>query len=56
MSLRSNDTTELETGMCFHFMPGVWFDDWGFEISESITVTPSGAECLSAVPRKLLVK
>lgn len=56
MSLRRTDTTELEQGMTFHFMPGMWFDDWGFEITESLVVTEKGAECLSSVPRKLLVK
>ncbi len=56
MSLRLSDETVLEEGMCFHFMPGIWMDDWGFEITESIVVTADGAECLAAVPRKLLVK
>lgn len=56
MSLRRTDDTVLEEGMTFHFMPGLWFDDWGFEITESVLVTPSGGECLSNVPRKLFVK
>ncbi len=56
MSLRSNDTTVLEEGMCFHFMPGMWFDDWGFEMTESLTVAAQGGVCLAQVPRTLLVK
>ena len=56
MSLRTSDNTVIQAGMCFHFMPGMWFDDWGFEMTESITITENGAECLSAVPRELLVK
>lgn len=56
MSLRRNDQTILEPGMAFHFMPGLWFEDWGFEITESLVVTEQGAECISQVPRKLLVK
>ncbi|MGB0847017.1 MAG: M24 family metallopeptidase [Thiolinea sp.] len=56
MSLRNTDTTVLEEGMCFHFMPGMWFEDWGFEMTESLTVTPQGGECLANVPRELLVK
>lgn len=56
MSLRQTDTTELQAGMCFHFMPAIWFDDWGFEMTESIVVTETGSLCLSQVPRKLLVK
>jgi ectoine hydrolase len=56
MSLRPNDQTELRPGMTFHFMPGLWFDDWGFEITESVLVTENGGECLADVPRKLFVK
>ena len=56
MSLRANDHTLLEENMTFHFMPAIWFDDWGFEMTESIRVTPNGGECLSNVPRQLLVK
>jgi ectoine hydrolase len=56
MSLRTSDTTIIQPGMCFHFMPGMWFDDWGFEMTESVTITENGAECLSSVPRELLVK
>jgi len=55
MSLRRSDTTVLEEGMSFHFMPAIWLDNWGFEITESVVVTATGAKCLSNVPRKLLV-
>ncbi len=56
MSLRSGDTTELQPGMTFHFMSGLWLDDWGFETTESIVITETGARCLATVPRKLFVK
>ena len=56
MSLRGTDQTVLEENMTFHFMPAIWFDDWGFEMTESIRVGKNGGECLSHVPRKLLVK
>lgn len=56
MSLRAGDKTVLESGMTFHFMPGLWFDDWGIEITESIVITDKGAECLANVPRKLFAK
>lgn len=56
MSLRRTDETVLEENMTFHFMPGMWFDDWGFEMTESVIVTDKGAQCVSHVPRKLLVK
>jgi ectoine hydrolase len=56
MSLRPGDRTELEPGMTFHFMTGLWLEDWGLEITESIAVTETGVECLASVPRKLFVK
>lgn len=56
MSLRPGDQTILQPGMTFHFMPGLWFDDWGIEITESIAITETGVECLADVPRKLFVK
>ncbi len=56
MSLRKTDTTLLQEGMTFHFMPAIWFDDWGFETTESLRVSNNGGICLSNVPRQLLVK
>ena len=56
MSLRPGDRTELRPGMTFHFMTGLWLEDWGLEITESIVITETGVECLASVPRQLLVK
>jgi len=56
MSLRPGDRSELRPGMTFHFMPGLWFDDWGIEITESIVITEAGVETLANVPRRLFVK
>ena len=56
MSLRPGDRTELQPGMTFHFMTGLWLEDMGMEITESIAITESGVECLSNVPRRLVVK
>ena len=56
MSLRPGDLSELKPGMTFHFMPGLWFDDWGIEITESIAITETGVETLADVPRQLFVK
>ncbi|MDX1808068.1 MAG: M24 family metallopeptidase [Sulfurospirillaceae bacterium] len=55
-SLRSSDYTVLKPGMTFHFMPGIWQDDWGIEITESILITKDGVETLCDFPRKLFVK
>ncbi len=56
MSLRPTDHTVLEPGMTFHFMPGLWQDDWGLEITESILITDSGVDTFCNTPRKLFVK
>ncbi|WP_027245921.1 ectoine hydrolase DoeA [Leisingera daeponensis] len=56
MSLRAGDTTVLQENMTFHFMTGLWMEDWGFEITESIRIGANGPECLSDVPRKMFVK
>jgi ectoine hydrolase len=57
ISFRTTDETILEPGMTFHFMPGLWMDDWGLEITESIVITDDGpAETLASYPRKLFVK
>uniref|UniRef100_UPI00262E818C M24 family metallopeptidase n=1 Tax=Pseudophaeobacter sp. TaxID=1971739 RepID=UPI00262E818C len=56
-SIRSEDTTVLEPGMVFHFMPALWMDTWGLETTETILITEDGAaETLCDVERKLFVK
>ena len=57
MSIRPSDTSVLEPGMTFHFMPGLWMSDWGFELTESILIREEGpAEPLADHPRRLFVK
>jgi len=56
MSLRRGDKTELRPNMTFHFMPALWLDDGGLEITESVVVTESGYESLAKVEQRLLVK
>ena len=56
MSLRSGDKTILEPDMTLHFMTGLWMEDWGFEITESIVIGDGAPECLANVERKLMVK
>lgn len=57
ISFRETDQTELKPGMTFHFMPGLWMENWGLEITESILIRESGpAECLANHPREMLVK
>lgn len=57
VSLRGSDSTVLEPGMTLHFMPGLWKEKWGLEITESILIQESGpAETLAIHPRPMLVK
>jgi ectoine hydrolase len=56
-SLQPGNTTVLEPNMTFHMIPGVWMDDWGFEVSETFRITEDGApEVFSHVPRQVFVK
>ncbi len=56
MSFRRGDKSVLEPGMTFHFMPALWLDDGGLEITEPVLITDNGVECLCNTPRELTVK
>ncbi len=56
ISLRRGDKTEWQAGMTFHFMPALWLDDGGLEITESIVITASGYERLTNVEQCLRIK
>ena len=56
LSIRRGDRTVLEPNMTLHFMPALWLDDGGLELSETILITDTGVECLCKTPRKLVVK
>lgn len=55
-SIRNGDLTILQPNMTFHMIPGLWFDDYGIEISETIRVTESGCEVLTDFQRELIIK
>lgn len=56
MSFRAGDKTVLQPGMTFHFMPALWLDDGGLEITEPIVITETGVDCLCTTPRALVIK
>ena len=56
MSFRDGDTSIMQPGMTFRFMPALWLDDVGLEITEPFVITENGAECLCNTPRKMFVK
>lgn len=55
-SLRKGDKTILKPNMVFHLIPGIWNDDYGFEVSETFRVTETGCETLANFPRALVIK
>jgi Xaa-Pro dipeptidase len=56
LSLRPGDETLLRPNMTLHLIPGIWRDDWGVVISESIRVTETGHETFCDLPRGLVQK
>ncbi|QUW22552.1 M24 family metallopeptidase [Sporosarcina sp. Marseille-Q4063] len=55
-SIRKGDFTILQPNMTFHLIPGLWFEDYGIEISESFRVTENGCEVLASFNRELIIK
>jgi Xaa-Pro dipeptidase len=55
-SLMPGDRTVLQPNMTFHLMLGMWQADSGYEISETFQVTNRGQECLSKLPRELIIR
>ncbi|MFT5111315.1 MAG: Xaa-Pro aminopeptidase [Parasphingorhabdus sp.] len=53
VSLRAKETTVLQQNMVLHVMLGMWLDDWGMEMSETVLVAVDGAECLTQFPRSV---
>jgi ectoine hydrolase len=54
-SLRKGDKTILQPNMTFHLIPGIWLDNIGFEVSETLRVTETGCETLANFSRELFV-
>ncbi|WP_238418720.1 M24 family metallopeptidase [Gordonia sp. 'Campus'] len=56
ISIRTEDESVLETNMTFHIVCGMWMDNYGFELSESVRVSPTGVETFTDFPRELIRK
>ncbi len=50
ISLRPGDKTILKPNMALHLIPGIWYDDVGFEIDASIYMTETGYKALYDYP------
>jgi Xaa-Pro dipeptidase len=53
ISLREGDGSILEPGNVLHAILGMWMEEWGVEISETVLVTDRGCETLTHFPREL---
>jgi len=51
--MRPGDRTVIQPGMTFHMITGIWMEDWGFEVSDSVVVTEKGCETFANFPRQL---
>jgi len=51
VSLRADDTTELQPNMTLHVMLGMWMNDWGLELSETVAITENGVRSLTCFDR-----
>ncbi len=56
ISIRPGDKTELKPNMVLHLIPGIWYDEVGFEIDATIRVTEKGYESIYDYPIELFVK
>lgn len=56
ISLRAGEATVIEENVTIHVMLGMWLDDWGMEMSETVRVTATGVECLTDFPRRVFAK
>ncbi|MEA1911623.1 MAG: M24 family metallopeptidase, partial [Spirochaetota bacterium] len=56
ISLRPGDKTVIKENMVLHLIPGIWYDDVGFEIDASIQITKDGCEALYDYPLDIFTK
>ncbi|HDQ13661.1 MAG TPA: M24 family metallopeptidase [Sediminispirochaeta sp.] len=56
ISLRPGDKTVLRKNMALHLIPGIWYDDVGFEIDATIYLTENGNESFYDYPMKMFTK
>lgn len=55
VSFRPGDKTVLKPNMALHLIPGIWYDEVGFEIDASFRVTETGHEKLYEYPLEIFL-
>ncbi len=56
ISVRPGDKTVLEPNMMIHLIPGIWYDEVGFEIDATLQVTPDGYQSVYDYPLELFIE
>ncbi|MFW6209360.1 MAG: M24 family metallopeptidase [Spirochaetota bacterium] len=56
ISLRPGDKTVLKKNMALHLIPGIWYEDVGFEIDATIYLTENGNQSFYEYPMQLFTK
>lgn len=56
ISFRPGDKTVLEPNMVLHLIPGIWYDEVGFEIDTTFRVTENGYEFMYDYPLELFIE
>ncbi len=56
ISVWPGDITVLQPNMMLHLIPGIWYDEVGFEVDASVKVTPNGYEHVYDYPLELILK
>ena len=56
ISIRPGDLTPIPENAVIHVILGMWMEDWGMELSETIHVRAADAVCLTDFPRAVHVK
>ncbi|MEM6497354.1 MAG: Xaa-Pro peptidase family protein [Pseudomonadota bacterium] len=56
ISIRPGDFTPIPENAVIHVILGMWMEDWGMELSETIHIRANDAVCLTNFPRAVHVK
>lgn len=56
ISFRPGDKTVLEPNMVLHLIPGIWYEEVGFEIDTTFRVTETGYESIYDYPLELFIE
>ncbi len=53
LSFRPGETTEVPENAVVHIILGMWMENWGMELSETVQVRAANAICLTDFPRDI---